>query len=71
MTIDSIVEISWMASFSVKHCCPQDLIKHTAKATKAQADLRMALDKMLKVLQTLNDSLKAVGLKGYPVSVGA
>eukprot|EP00731_Ephydatia_muelleri_P029597 Em0021g120a len=44
----------------------KDLIKHTAKATKAQADLRMALDKMLKVLQTLNDSLKAVGLKGYP-----
>lgn len=45
-------------------------MKHSANAKKAHSDLQQALDRMLKVLKNLNDSLHVVGLKGFPVSVG-
>ena len=45
------------------------MIKHSGNAQKAHADLQVALDRMLKVLKNLNDSLHVVGLKGFPVSV--
>ena len=47
------------------------MIKHSGNAQKAHADLQVALDRMLKVLKNLNDSLHVVGLKGFPVSVWA
>ena len=43
-------------------------MKHSVNAKKAHSDLQMALDRMLKVLKNLNDSLHVVGLKGFPVS---
>ena len=43
------------------------MIKHSGNAQKAHADLQVALDRMLKVLKNLNDSLHVVGLKGFPV----
>ncbi len=46
----------------------QDMRKHSSNAPKACADLKIALDRMLKVLKNLNDSLHVVGLKGFPVS---
>ena len=42
-------------------------MKHSKHAPKAHADLQRALDRMLKVLKNLNDSLHVVGLKGFPV----
>jgi hypothetical protein len=44
------------------------MIKHSMNAQKAHSDLKQALDRMLKVLKNLNDSLHVVGLKGFPVS---
>ena len=46
----------------------QDMMKHSVNAKKAHSDLQQALDRMLKVLKNLNDSLHVVGLKGFPVS---
>ena len=43
-------------------------MKHSVNAKKAHSDLQTALDRMLKVLKNLNDSLHVVGLKGFPVS---
>ena len=43
-------------------------MKHSVNAKKAHSDLQQALDRMLKVLKNLNDSLHVVGLKGFPVS---
>ena len=43
-------------------------MKHSVNAQKAHSDLQQALDRMLKVLKNLNDSLHVVGLKGFPVS---
>ena len=43
-------------------------MKRSVNAKKAHSDLKQALDRMLKVLKTLNDSLHVVGLKGFPVS---
>ena len=43
-------------------------MKHSVNAKKAHTDLQQALDRMLKVLKNLNDSLHVVGLKGFPVS---
>lgn len=45
-------------------------MKHSMNAQKAHSDLKQALDRMLKVLKNLNDSLHVVGLKGFPVSWG-
>ena len=45
-------------------------MKHSLNAQKAHSDLKQALDRMLKVLKNLNDSLHVVGLKGFPVSGG-
>ena len=45
------------------------MMKHSSNAPKAYSDLQVALDRMLKVLKNLNDSLHVVGLKGFPVSV--
>ena len=45
------------------------MMKHSMNAKKAHSDLQQALDRMLKVLKNLNDSLHVVGLKGFPVSV--
>ncbi len=44
------------------------MIKHTSTtgSQKVVADLQTALDRMLKVLKNLNDSLHVVGLKGFP-----
>ena len=44
------------------------MMKHSVNAKKAHSDLQTALDRMLKVLKNLNDSLHVVGLKGFPVS---
>jgi acetolactate synthase regulatory subunit len=44
------------------------MMKHSVNAKKAHSDLQVALDRMLKVLKNLNDSLHVVGLKGFPVS---
>ena len=44
-------------------------MKHSVNAKKAHSDLQKALDRMLKVLKNLNDSLHVVGLKGFPVSL--
>jgi len=44
------------------------MLKHSVNMEKAHSDLQMALDRMLKVLRNLNDSLHVVGLKGFPVS---
>ncbi len=44
-------------------------MKHSVNAPKARENLQKALDRMLKVLKNLNDSLHVVGLKGFPVSV--
>ncbi len=44
------------------------MIKRSTNAHKAHSDLQAALDRMLKVLKNLNDSLHVVGLKGFPVS---
>ncbi|XP_064394255.1 guanine nucleotide exchange factor DBS-like isoform X2 [Halichondria panicea] len=44
----------------------KDMMKHSSNAPKAYSDLQMALDRMLKVLKNLNDSLHVVGLKGFP-----
>ncbi len=49
------------------HTLSQDMMKHSSNAPKAYSDLQMALDRMLKVLKNLNDSLHVVGLKGFPV----
>ena len=46
----------------------QDMMKQSVNAKKAHSDLQQALDRMLKVLKNLNDSLHVVGLKGFPVS---
>ena len=43
-------------------------MKHSVNAKKAHSDLQRALDRMLNVLKNLNDSLHAVGLKGFPVN---
>lgn len=43
------------------------MMKHSLNAKKARSDLQQALDRMLKVLKNLNDSLHVVGLKGFPV----
>lgn len=43
-------------------------MKHSMSSKKAHSDLQQALDRMLKVLKNLNDSLHVVGLKGFPVS---
>ena len=50
-------------------CCfsSKDMIKHSKNAPAALDQLQSALDRMLKVLKSLNDSLHVVGLKGYPV----
>ncbi len=48
---------------------PPHTHKHSSNAPKAYSDLQVALDRMLKVLKNLNDSLHVVGLKGFPVSV--
>ena len=45
-------------------------MKHSVNAKKAHSDLQKALDRMLKVLKNLNDSLHVVGLKGFPVCGG-
>jgi len=44
-------------------------MKQSVNAPKAHGDLQKALDRMLKVLKNLNDSLHVVGLKGFPVRV--
>ncbi len=44
----------------------QDMMKHSMDDQQAHADLQAALDRMLKVLKNLNDSLHVVGLKGFP-----
>ena len=46
-------------------------MKHSTNAMKAHANLKQALERMLKVLKNLNDSLHVVGLKGFPVSTNA
>ncbi len=43
------------------------MVKHSMNAKKAHSNLQQALDRMLKVLKNLNDSLHVVGLKGFPV----
>ena len=45
-------------------------MKHSMELKKPHADLQAALDRMLKVLKNLNDSLHVIGLKGFPVSYG-
>ena len=45
-------------------------MKNSRSAKEAHSDLQSALDRMLLVLKTLNDSLHVVGLKGFPVSEG-
>lgn len=44
----------------------KDMMKHSLSAKKAHSELQQALDRMLKVLKNLNDSLHVVGLKGFP-----
>ena len=46
------------------------MICDEALPEKAHSDLKQALDRMLKVLKNLNDSLHVVGLKGFPVGGG-
>ena len=43
-------------------------MKRSVNAKVAHGKLKKALDRMLKVLKDLNDSLHVVGLKGFPVS---
>ena len=46
-------------------------MKHSTNAAKAHANLKQALEHMLKVLKNLKDSLHVVGLEGFPVSTNA
>ena len=43
-------------------------MKQSMDLKKPHSDLQTALDRMLKLLKNLNDSLHVIGLKGFPVS---
>lgn len=57
-------------TFCVSVCvcvCVQELLKHCTEG-RYRRELQEALDSMLKLLKSVNDSMHQIAITGYPVA---